>query len=213
MDDEQSDEEEDEADTDVERMVTDADDELTIGESPARMEDEPREGGLPTVKLEAAEGANPFSESGREDVTVGTRSEGRVSWDNENPFSDGASKSERDYEETGVYTASPNRCDQVTVAVKKEEEPNDSDCDVVTALMDHDALKKHKPRRPTSSASAIALVNRESIDGASPTLSRELTFDVKTTPTSTPAQSPSRNSVCDLRAPSSLSDLREPWPE
>ena len=129
-----------------------------------------------------------------------------MSWGNENPFPDGEVESELGYEETGVYTASPNRGAQVKVEVnhEEEEESNDSDVDVVTALLDRDTLKTHKLRHPTPRASVITRVNRESTDGASPTLSRELSFDGRATPNCTPAQSPIRGSVYDLGKPSFL---------
>ena len=60
MDDEQSDEEEDEADTAVGRMATDSDDVLALDELSARMEDEQREEKLQMVKLEAIEVLCPF---------------------------------------------------------------------------------------------------------------------------------------------------------
>ena len=72
-------EDEEERNPTMNQGVSDADDELTLGELSARMEDAQRDTKLHRVELEAVGGLNPFSESGRDTGTVGTRSAGRTS--------------------------------------------------------------------------------------------------------------------------------------
>ena len=206
-------EEEEATEESAEGTASDSDDELTLDELSARMEDEQRRSTLPLVKLEAIEGLNPFSESECEVGTAGTRSE---NWEEPVSGAETEIKSECEWGgvETEAYTATPNLGDQVkadepsTAKLEGEEEAESSDADIATALLDQKTLKRHALRNPMTSASVFTRPNQECGRSAPTSSSRDLSPGGRTTPIDTPNPSPRRGSEYGLRTPSSLGSPR-----